>query len=75
MSAETKAMTLRLPQELAEDLATVAMVDGQSMNDTVSEAIGTYLWRRMAERDWEAKRDAALDRINRLAKEPDDDDA
>lgn len=29
MTAAVKAMTLRLPQWLADDLATVAMVDGQ----------------------------------------------
>lgn len=71
MSATVKAMTLRLPQELADDLATVAQVDGQPMAEAVRTAITTYLWRRMAEPDWETKRDALLDRMNRLTERTD----
>lgn len=66
MSADVKVMTLRLPRSLADDLATVAQVDGQPMAEAIRTAIGTYLWRRMAEPDWETERDALLDRMNRL---------
>lgn len=40
---ETKAMTLRLPQEQADELATVADIDGKPVVEVVREAIATYI--------------------------------
>lgn len=63
----TKALTLRLPERLAEDLATVAMVDGEPMADTIRTAITAYIDRRTGAPDWPERTRAMVDRLNRLA--------
>lgn len=64
---DTKAMTVRLPVWLAEDLETVASVDGIPIAEVVREAVTAHIHRRTSEPDWAAKSGRLLDRLQRLA--------
>ena len=43
MTAETVALTVRVPQEMADALRTHAFVCGSSVNDVVKQAVVEYL--------------------------------
>jgi hypothetical protein len=57
-----KNMTLRFEPDLAEELATVAAVDGQSVADTVRLAVAGHIRHRKADPQFRA---ALAERIRR----------
>lgn len=57
-----KAMSLRLPTDLADDLEIVAAVDETTISDVVREAIARYIEKRRSD---ESFRRALQDRIDR----------
>lgn len=69
MTAAVKALTLRLPQWLTDDVATVAMVDGQPMAETIRLAVTAYIARRVEAPDWALKVALVTDRMNQLTEE------
>ncbi|TCO57161.1 hypothetical protein [Actinocrispum wychmicini] len=67
---DTKAMTLRLPAELADDLHTVAAVDGQPISEVVRVAIAVFLRKRKADPEFQLAVVAWISRLERLANPP-----
>jgi predicted transcriptional regulator len=65
MSDARRAMTLRLPQPMAEDLALVAGLDETSATAICEAAIEHYLSRRIAATDFQAKLQASIDRARK----------
>ena len=61
----TKAMTLRLPEETAAELAAIARTDGMSITAVVREAIDNHITARRANKDFQErlKRLLAEDRL------------
>lgn len=68
----TKNLTVRLPEELAADTEAMARVEGQSINETVKEALAEAVERRRKDPEFRARlrkivqEDQEL--LNRLAK-------
>lgn len=50
-----KAMSLRLPTELADELAAVARADGMTISDAVREAVGKHIAERRADPDFQER--------------------
>lgn len=48
-----KVTTVRLEQELADDLAAVARVDGMSVSDAIREAVADLVAQRRADPDFQ----------------------
>ena len=69
MTANDKAMTLRLPTELAEDLKAIATVDQQTVSEVVRAAIATYVDTRKSTPDFQAAVRARITSLGRLASE------
>jgi predicted transcriptional regulator len=71
----SKAMTLRLSEELARELEAVARVRGTSMAHAVRIAVAHYLADLAADPDFQARLAAALEEerevLQRLAREDD----
>ena len=65
MSDGQRAMTLRIPELLAEDLALVARLDETSATAICQSAIAIYLSRRIGETDFQAKLQADIDHSSR----------
>jgi predicted DNA-binding protein len=59
---ETKATTLRLGKELAEDLETVAQVDGVPISEAIRDAITKHIEERRQDADFQARLKASLER-------------
>jgi hypothetical protein len=69
---ESKAMTLRLSAEQAEELKAVAEADGMSVTETVRHAIDEHIAARAADEEFRARLAASIERnrriLDRLAK-------
>jgi len=52
MAEPTRAMTLRLPMLLANDLALVASIDGLDVTEVVRQAVAVHLAARTADPDF-----------------------
>lgn len=61
-----RAMTLRLDDDIADDLATVAAVDGKPMADVVRQAVSEHLAARRADPAFRAALRAHIGRVRRL---------
>jgi len=66
MAEPTKAMTLRLPAELADDLEVVAYVNEQPISTVVREAIAAHIEARTADPAFRARLGATIDRAKAL---------
>lgn len=68
----TKHLTVRLPDDLAADAETVARVEGQSVNETIKQALADAVEKRRSDPKFRArlKRIVEEDRelLERLAK-------
>jgi predicted DNA-binding protein len=62
----TKAMTLRLPAELAAELEAVAAVDQQPIAEVVRVAIANFIRKRKADPVFQADVAACITRLRRL---------
>lgn len=67
-SPETRAMTLRLPVDLAEELELVAAADASSISETVRSAIADHINRRRADDEFQQRLREALDRNRRVVR-------
>ena len=69
---ESKAMTLRLSAEQAEELKAVADADGVSVTEAVRRAIDDHIAARAADEDFRSRLAASIERnrrvLDRLAK-------
>lgn len=69
-----KATSLRLPDEVAADLAAVAFVDEMRQSEVVRLALGEYFDRRCQDDDFQQRLQTYLDRnrktVERLARRP-----
>ena len=61
-----RAMTLRLEEDLAGDLATVAAVDGQPLSDTIRQAITDHVKARKADPVFRARLREHIGKARRL---------
>lgn len=59
---ESKAMTLRLPQEQAQELEAVAQVDGVPVAEAVRTAITEHIEARRRDKAFQQRLRASLDR-------------
>lgn len=62
----TKNLLLRLDAELAEQLAAVAEVEGESVTAVVREAVAAHIARRRGDPDFQGRLRSQLDRHARL---------
>ena len=53
--AMTKNMTVRLPEELAKDTEALARAEGQSVNETVKQALAEAVERRRNDPEFRAR--------------------
>lgn len=60
------AMTIRLDPGVAEDLSTVAAVDGQTVSDAVRQAVSDYVAARKADPRFRASLREHLARMRRM---------
>lgn len=60
------AMTLRLDGSLAEDLATVAAVDGKPISDVVRQAVAEHVLSRKADPQFRARLREHIGKARRL---------
>ena len=58
----TKAMTLRVDEEQAEELETVARVDGVPISEAIREAIAKHIEERRQDAEFQARLKASLQR-------------
>jgi hypothetical protein len=65
MPKHSKAMSLRLSEDDAADLATVARADGMAQADVVRLALRQYINRRCEDDDFQDRLAASLDRTRR----------
>ena len=69
---ESKAMTLRLSAEQADELKAVADADGVSVTEAVRQAIDDHIAARAADEEFRARLAASIERnrriLDRLAK-------
>lgn len=69
-----KATSLRLPDEVAADLAAVAFADEMPQSEVVRLALGEYFDRRCQDDDFQQRLQAYLDRnrkiVERLSRRP-----
>ena len=69
---ESKAMTLRLSAEQADELKAVADADGVSVTEAVRQAIDDHIVARAADEEFRARLAASIERnrriLDRLAK-------
>lgn len=64
--ADVVPMTLRLPAELAKDLAIVADCDGQSVTDAVRAAVGAWVSQRRLDPEFQSALAQHIARAERL---------
>ena len=60
------AMTLRLPQDLAEDLKIVADCDGETVSDAIRAAVADWVERRRRDPNMQDTMKARVARMERL---------
>lgn len=65
-----KALTVRLTQEQAEALETVAAVDSMAVSDVIRTAIEHHISSRSQEDDFQQGLQARLERAQRLLRRP-----
>jgi hypothetical protein len=69
---ETKSFTLRLPAPLADELATVAAIDGVPVQQAVRDAIAEHIEARRKDTAFQERLSASADRhreiLERLAR-------
>jgi predicted transcriptional regulator len=53
MAGETKNMTLRIDETLAENVQTIAEVEGTTVTDVIRTAIGEHVERRKADAEFQ----------------------
>jgi len=63
-----KAMTIRLAPEQAEQLETVAAVEGRPVSEVVRTAIAGHIHERSEDRDFQDGLRARIERAQRLVK-------
>ena len=63
---ETKTMTLRMDEELAESAQVVASVDGSTVSDVIREALADHIDRRKADPAFQRQLRRNLDRHAQL---------
>lgn len=63
---ETKTMTLRMDEELAESAQVVASVDGSTVSDVIREALADHIDRRKADPEFQRQLRRNLDRHAQL---------
>lgn len=61
-----KAMTIRLPADLAADLETVAAVDEMTLTDAIRQAIAQHIERRRSDPAFRERLQAHLEHAQRL---------
>lgn len=61
-----KAMTIRLPADLAADLETVAAVDEMTVTDAIRRAIAQHIERRRSDPTFQEQLQAHLEHAQRL---------
>ena len=61
-----KAMTIRLSAEQAEDLATVAAVDGQPISQVIRAAIGDHIEERKRDTSFQQGLRQQIERSSRM---------
>lgn len=61
-----RAMTIRLEDDLAEDLATVAAVDGKPVSDVVRQAVADHVKARKADPLFRARLREHIGKARRL---------
>jgi hypothetical protein len=57
-----KAMSLRLPEELATNLAAVARTDGVTISDAIRDAVDKHIEARRADPDFQQRLKKELER-------------
>jgi hypothetical protein len=63
---DDKAMTLRLPDDLAEMLRLVATVDGKPMSVVTREALAAHIERRRADPDFQQRVRTSLAALHKI---------
>jgi predicted DNA-binding protein len=63
---ETKAMTLRLPQDQAEELEAIALIEDRPVAEVVREAIASHIKKRRSDPRFQQKLRDALERNRRI---------
>jgi predicted DNA-binding protein len=63
-----KAMTIRLAQEQAEQLETVAAVEGRPVSEVVRSAIAGHIDQRREDRDFQDGLRARIERAQKMVK-------
>lgn len=64
----TKATSLRLPEELASELAAVARADGMKMSEAVRDAIAKHIAERREDRAFQARLKKRLEEDHEVLK-------
>ena len=65
--ARTKVTTMRLPEDMAAELAFVARADEMTISDIVRAALQKYISGRKADEEFQAKLKECLEEDRRLA--------
>lgn len=69
---ERKAMTVRLDADQAQDLETIAAVEGTPISEEVRKAIGRHIAEKKRDREFQARLKKSIERnrkiLDRLAK-------
>ncbi len=61
MNDDTKVMSLRLPNELAAELVTVARVEGVTISEAIRASIYRYIATRRTDQDFRARLEKRLE--------------
>lgn len=64
----TKAMSLRLPEEVAADLTAVARVDDMPVSEAVREAIDNHIAARRSDKDFQERLKRRLEQDRQILK-------
>jgi hypothetical protein len=65
MATTTRALTVRLPAEQAEDIETIAQVEGVSMDEEIRAALADRIAARRADADFVARLRKTMERNRR----------
>ena len=63
-----KALSIRLDEEVAADLAAVARIDGMSVSEAVREAIARHIALRRADKDFQKRLKELIEENRELLK-------
>ncbi len=64
----TKATSLRLPEQMAAELAAVARADGIPVSEAVREAVAKHIAERRADKDFQERLKQLLEEDQRVLK-------